>query len=113
MDWFQLQHLASFKDDPLSQAGAQLGVWKLVKLVKGNHSAEKQVPSATHAHLVLVHTCVYAHVHSDMYSRMQKWGKRTGPYIHTRTHKVQVFKNIVYRSEISQSIHQSLHLCKT
>ena len=89
MDWFQLQHLASFKGNPLSEAGAQLGVWKLVKLVKGNHSAEKQVPSATHAHLVLVHTCVYAHVHSD--TRSETHSSTPGPrsphaYTHVYTH---------------------------
>ena len=86
MDWFQLHHLASFKDDPLSQAGAQLGVWKLVKVVKGNHSAEKQVPSATHAHLVHVHTCVYAHVHSDTHSDTHPRTPGPHAYTHVYTH---------------------------
>ena len=87
MDWFQLQHLASFKDDPLNQAGAQLSVWKLVK---GNHSAEKQVPSTTHAHLVLVHTCVYTHVHSDTHldTHSDTHPRTPGPhaYTHVYTH---------------------------
>ena len=48
MDWFQLQHLASFKDDPLSQAGAQLGGWKLVKGKTGSERHPRTPGPRTH-----------------------------------------------------------------